>query len=323
MLTFSKAGPESCGMDTAVLESMNKRMKKDGILGCLVMRRDQIVHEYYKNGKAETSVHHINSVTKSFTSALVGICLKQGLLRDVGTPIVEFFGDMLNKQDDPRKRRITLYHLLTMSAGLDWPEFGDWNYFSPMEYSKNILQFIFDREMESDPGEKMNYNSGCSHLLSAIVQKVSGMPTDRFAEDHLFSPLGIRDAHWLSKQNVCLGANGLSMTIRDMLKFGRLYLKNGTVGGREIVPSDWVAESAVPRYLTYPNIGRYGYQWWISDIRTDGEHEIPFYFAMGLFGQFILVLPAYDMAAVFVSENYSQTMRPMHYFREYIVKSVK
>ncbi|SHH59117.1 hypothetical protein SAMN02745823_00398 [Sporobacter termitidis DSM 10068] len=91
--------------------------------------------------------------------------MKQGLLQDVNTPIVEFFGDVLSNQSDIRKQHITLYHLLTMSAGLDWPEFGEWNYFAPMEYSKNIN----------------------------------------------------------------LGANGLSMTIQDMLKFGYLYLKEGTI----------------------------------------------------------------------------------------------
>jgi CubicO group peptidase (beta-lactamase class C family) len=148
------------------------------------------------------------------------------------------------------------------------------------------------------------------------------MPTDRFAEEHLFTPLGIKDAHWLSKQNICLGANGLRMKAADMLKFGYLYLKKGTVDGREIIPVSWIKESTVPRYLTYPVIGHYGYQWWVSGIPVSGDKEIPFYFAMGLFGQFIIVVPDYDTVAVFVSENYSETMRPMHYFREYIVKSI-
>jgi CubicO group peptidase (beta-lactamase class C family) len=187
------------------------------------MRHDNIVFTYFKNKKAETSIHHINSGSKSFTSALIGICLKQGLIKDINIPVTEFFGDILLKQSDIRKRQITIYHLLTMSAGLDWPEFGEWKYFSPMEYSRNIVKFILDRDMEANPGEKMNYNSGCSHLLSAIIQMVSGTTTKKFAEDHLFKPLGIHGAEWLSKQNINLGANGLSMKIHDMLKFGYLY----------------------------------------------------------------------------------------------------
>ncbi|EMS73813.1 serine hydrolase domain-containing protein [Ruminiclostridium cellobioparum] len=322
MIAFSNANPQASGMNNIILENMRRGMKKDGILCSLVMRNEHIIFEYYKNKKAENGVHHINSSTKSFTSALIGICMKQGLLQDINTPIVEFFGDVLSNQSDIRKQHITLYHLLTMSAGLDWPEFGEWNYFSPMEYSKNIIQFIFDREMEANPGEKMNYNSGCSHLLSAIIQRVSGTTTSKFAEEHLFTPLGIKDAHWLSKQNINLGANGLSMKIQDMLKFGYLYLKKGTIKGIEIVPQNWITESTIPRFLTYPVIGHYGYQWWVSSISAKEDKEVQFYFAMGLFGQFIIIVPEYDMVAVFVSENYSDTMKPMQYFREYIFKSI-
>ena len=321
MTAFLNAAPLA-GMDDIMLENMRKSMRKDGILCALVMRNEQIVFEYYKNKKAENSVHHINSCTKSFTSALIGIGMKQGLLPDINTPIAEFFGDVLSRQTDIRKKQITLYHLLTMSAGFHWPEFGEWNYFAPMEYSKNIIQFIFDREMEANPGEKMNYNSGCSHLLSAIIQRVSGTTTSNFAEEHLFSPLGIKDAHWLSKQNINLGANGLSMKIQDMLKFGYLYLKNGTIEGKEIIPETWITESTLPRFLTYLTIGNYGYQWWVSSISTKEKRDIPFYFAMGLFGQFIIIAPEYDMVAVFTSENYSDTMKPMHYFREYILKYI-
>jgi CubicO group peptidase (beta-lactamase class C family) len=115
----------------------------------------------------------------------------------------------------------------------------------------------------------------------------------------------------------------LSMRLRDMLKFGYLYLKKGTLGGREIVPESWVAASAVPRFLTYPKIGHYGYHWWVSGFAAEDNKEIPFCFAMGLFGQFIIVVPDYDMVAVFVSENYSDTMRPMYYFRENIIKSIQ
>jgi CubicO group peptidase (beta-lactamase class C family) len=155
----------------------------------------------------------------------VGICLNQGLIGSVHVPIAEYFGDMLRKQPDERKQNITLYHLLTMSAGFDWPEFGDWKFFSPMEYSKDMIRFILERELAADPGTKMNYNSGCSHLLSAIVQKVSGMRTEDFARKYLFGPLGIEEFHWHAKQNVNLGANGLKMSPQDMLMFGYLYLR--------------------------------------------------------------------------------------------------
>ena len=310
-------------MDTVIFENLRNKLSKEKILCALVMRNDRLVFKYFKRSKGENSLYHINSVTKSFTSALIGICLQKGLIKDINAPIMEYFSDELNRQEDERKKQITIYHLLTMTPGFDWPEFGKWAYFSPMEYSKNIIRFIFDRDMECSPGERMNYNSGCSHLLSAIIQKTSGMTAEKFAEENLFSPLGIKDYNWLIKQNVSLGANGLSMRAEDMLKFGSLYLNKGKYKGIEIIPESWINESTNPRFHTYENIGYYGYQWWVSDFEGAEGKKIGFYFALGLFGQFIIVVPDCDMVVVFISENYSETMKPMYFFREYICKLIE
>lgn len=322
MVSFGKSNPEEQKIDSAILENLRKKLKNERVLGCIVMRHENIVFEFYKNNKIELNLQAIHSCTKSFVSALVGVCIKNGLICDVHMPIAEFFGDSVKNQSDQRKQKITLYHLLTMSAGFNWPEFGEWQFFSPMEYSKDIISFILGRELESNPGEKMNYNSGCSHLLSAIVQKVSGMKTSDFAKQYLFMPIGIKNTLWYEKQKVNLGANGLKMKILDMLKFGYLFLQEGTLQGNEILPKEWVRESTTSRFVTYRDIGHYGYQWWVSSIHLSDNAEIPFYFAMGLFGQYIIVIPQYDMVVVFTSENYSDTMMPMRYFREYIAKAV-
>jgi CubicO group peptidase (beta-lactamase class C family) len=189
-----------------------------------------------------------------------------------------------------------------------------------MEYSKDIIGFILGRDMVANPGERMNYNSGCSHLLSAIIQKVSGKKASAFAEQYLFNPLGMTEYHWLEKQKVSLGANGLRISIQDMLKFGYLYLKNGSIEGKEILPADWVEESTKPRFITYDDIGHYGMHWWASTL--DCDEPVPYFFAMGLFGQFIIVVPKYDLVTVFVSENYGETIRPLRYFREYVAPAV-
>ncbi|NGZ76682.1 serine hydrolase domain-containing protein [Saccharibacillus alkalitolerans] len=136
------------------------------------MKDDRLVFEYYKNRKIERGPQKINSCTKSILSILIG------------------------SLDAPRKRDITIEDLLTMSAGFDWPEFGEWNFFAPMVFSPNIVKFVFDRELRHDPGEKMNYNSGCSQVLTAILQKATGMKAVDFANLHLFQPLGIMNARW-------------------------------------------------------------------------------------------------------------------------------
>ncbi len=317
MKPFEKIDLQKSGIQPDALCQMQNKMVKDRILGCVVLHQGSIVYEYYKNAKVPKNLHAIHSSTKSFVSALIGICLKQGLIGSIDMPVTDFFGTAFAK-DDPRKQAITLYHLLTMSDGMHWPEFGQWHFFSPMEYSKDIIGFILGREMEANPGERMNYNSGCSHLLSAIIQKVSGLKTAEFAERFLFQPLGIQKYHWYEKQKVSLGANGLKLHLHDMLKFGYLYLNNGSMEGKEILPASWVEESTQPRFLTYGDIGHYGMHWWASSFHASQDEPIPYFFSMGLFGQFIIVLPKYDLVAVFVSENYGETIRPLQYFREYI-----
>ena len=322
MKPFAQTDLASIGISSEPISALQSKIKKDKILGLMIMRHDQIAYEYCKGPKVKQNVHHIHSSTKSFVSALMGICVQRGLIKSLDTPITEYFGPVFAK-DDPRKQAITLYHLLTMSEGFNWPEFGEWKFFSPMEYSKDIIGFILGRDMAFSPGERMNYNSGCSHLLSAVIQMVSGQRLNDFAAKYLFKPLEITQWHWYEKQKVSLGANGLNMKMEDMLKFGYLYLRNGMIEGNEILPAAWIAESTKPRFMTYADIGSYAMHWWTSELNSGTEHAVPYFFAMGLFGQFVIVVPAYDMVVVFVSENYGETIRPLQYFREYIAPAVQ
>ena len=322
-IIFGKCNPEQQQMDSGILDTLRKKLKGEKILGCIVLKNDNIVFEFYKNNKIEPEIHHIYSCTKSIISALFGICLKKGLIRDINMPIAEYFGDIINKQSDERKKQITLYHLLTMSAGFDWPEFGEWNYFPPMRYSNNLVKFILNRELATIPGTKMNYNSGCSHLLSAIIQQATGVKAAEIANQYLFKPLGITETRWYEMQGINLGADGLDLKLIDMVKFGYLYLHKGYLFKKEIIPEEWVAESTVPRFLTYNDIGSYSYHWWSSSARNDEGIEIPYYFAMGFGGQYIIVVPTYDMVVVFASREFTDTLLPMRLFREHIIKASK
>ena len=300
-------------------EALLKQLKKGNITACVIQKHSEIAFEYYRNKKSETALHPINSCSKSIVSMLIGICIRDNLINGIQTPISEYFKDYFSKENDSEKANITIFNLLTMTSGIDWPEFGEWNYWSPMEFSKDIVKSALERNLADKPGTKMNYNSGSSNLLSAIIQKVSGMKTVDFAYKHLFSPLGINEVQWHEKQGISLGANGLKMKPLDLLKLGQLYLHDGCWNGRQIVQKEWVLESTQPRFITYPGIGYYGYQWWTSDFVCESGSKVLFYFALGLFGQFIIIVPKYEMVIVFLSENYSDTMKPMSYFREHVV----
>jgi CubicO group peptidase (beta-lactamase class C family) len=221
---------------------------------------------------------------------------------------------VLAAQTDLRKQTLTVYHLLTMTAGFDWPEFGEWHYFAPMAYQADICRFVLNRPLSTMPGTAMNYNSGCSHLLAAILQQTAGVAVDEFAKEVLFKPLGITNFRWYADhQGINKGADGLRLTAVDMARFGSLYLHQGRFGSQQIISPDWIRASTTACFTTYPNIGSYSYHWWVAHSQSD--HESPFFFALGFGGQYIFVVPKRKIVAVFTSELYTNTLRPLELFR--------
>lgn len=310
-------------MNDSKFDFLLKKIKKGQIKACLVQQHGKLQFEYYKNKKIESTVQPIHSASKSVTSMLVGICLDKGLISSVNVPIKDYFSAYLDDDEDKIKENITIENLLTMTPGLDWPEFGEWNYWTPTEFSKNIIKSILERDLVCEIGTEMNYNSGCSNLLSAIITQASGMKTSDFANKYLFQPLGIKDIIWNEKQGISLGANGLKMRANDLLKLGNLYLNDGKHNDKQLVSKEWIDTSTKPRFLTYSHIGSYAYHWWTSELISKSGEIIPYYFAMGLFGQFIIVAPKLNAVTIFLSDNYGETMKPMTYFREIISKELE
>jgi CubicO group peptidase (beta-lactamase class C family) len=186
-----------------------------------------------------------------------------------------------------------------MTDGLDWvrrdirlTSSGDTT--PEMMQASDWVQFVLDRPMAEEPGTRWNYNSGASHLLSAIIQETTGMTALEFAQEHLFGPLGISEVVWSGgNQGRNYGASRLQMTPHDMAKFGYLYLNEGLWDGKQIVPTTWVNASTTNHSPT-PQI-YYGYQWWVMPWAG-------YYSAIGARGQYITVLPELDMVVVFTSD---------------------
>jgi hypothetical protein len=300
--------------DTKNLENFKKKISRDKILSCIIYQENDLILEYYKNIKTSLSLQTINSCTKSVISALIGIAIEKRFIENIHIPISEYFEDIFKDEIDLRKKEITIEHLLTMTPGFDWPEFGEWNCFAPMVYSKDIIKYIIKRPLLTTPGEKMNYNSGCSHLLSAIIQKTSGKTTHDFAKKYLFEPLGINETFWYEKQGVNLGSDGLRIFSKDLIKIGNVYINNG----ENILSEKWIQESTKSRYLTYENIGYYGYHWWSNKIKKENK-EIKYYFALGYGGQFLFIIPEIKMTVVFTSRMYNNSLKPKEYFENYLL----
>jgi len=283
--------PEQQGIDPELLAKMQAAIRDRQIRlhSLLIIRNGVIVSETYYGTYRKDSKGEIYSVTKSFTSTLVGIALDQGKLKGVNQHVIDLLTGRSYENMDARKQSMTVENLLTMTSGLNWVE-GDSTY-RKMYTSPDWVQMVMDHPLTGEPGSDFLYCSGCSHVLSAVVQEVTGDRTLDFAKKHLFGPLGIEDPAWeIDRQGIASGGWGLSLTPREMAKLGYLFLNKGVWDGRQIVSGDWVKAATTRHVGTDGRLG-YGYQWW-----TYYSHNA--YAALGRYGQTIFVAPDLDLIVV-------------------------
>jgi CubicO group peptidase (beta-lactamase class C family) len=276
--------------------------------GVLIAHRGRLVFEEYFYEYDVKSPHAMRSATKSVVSALVGLAIAKGQLKDVRQPVLPFFAaeyPQIATVTDA-KRRITIEDLLTNRSGLDC---DDWNQASPgneskMGRSEDWVKFTLDLPMRNEPGVTSSYCSGGVIVLGRLVEKVSGKPLEAFAREQFFDPLGIRDFEWQfdpdrsSIDTFCQ----LSLTPRDMVKIGLLYMNGGTWNGRQVLPADWVKASTT-RHTSLGDTD-YGYLWWRPYLEVPGgrHHGI---MATGNGGQKIFLWPALDLVVVMTGGNYN------------------
>jgi CubicO group peptidase (beta-lactamase class C family) len=165
--------------------------------------------------------------------------------------------------------------------------------------SRNWVQHALNRPLVITPGTQMEYSTGNTHLLSAVLSKAGRTSTWQFANEALATPLGFTLARWpQDPQGIYFGGNDMLLTPRQMLAFGELYLNRGRVKDRQIVPESWIARSFVPRARSYWSDQEYGYGWWMRDL---GSHRA--YYAWGFGGQYIFVVPSLDLVVVTTSSS--------------------
>jgi CubicO group peptidase (beta-lactamase class C family) len=313
------ASPESQGLNPMMLSQMEQYLDTQlwsfALRSILIVRHGYLVYENYLGlPDRENQTNNIYSCTKSVTSALIGIAIDQGYL-NLTDHLVDIFSHLTIQNLDSRKAAITVEDLLTMTSGLPWDEWtypygnpnNDWD---RMTTSPNWVEFVINRPMDYAPGSQWVYNTGGSHLLSAIVHEMTENSTLAFAETNLFTPLGITDYSWAhDPQGNVNGGSALRLRPRDMAKFGFLYLHNGTWDGREIVPSSWVLASSTGQVIV-DSVTEYGYQWWVHP-------GINAYAAHGYLNQHIYVIPSQDMVVVFTAA--SSSFDTMQLLEDYIL----
>ena len=317
--------PEQEGLDSQILTKADDAIQKTmpSVLSFMVVRHGRIVYEKYYRGNNQDSPVVVYSVTKSVISALTGIAIREGYLANIAQKLTDIFPQYFNGNSDPRKREITLKHLLTMTAGLEVADDEAWM------KSTDGCKYVIDRPLVHNPGQKFDYNNGLTNLMSVILTKTTGMTTREFADKHLFGPLGITNYTWArGPQGYYIGGWGLRLTPRDMAKFGYLYLREGMYNGQQIVPRQWVQESV--SLHSYPEkTDGYGYAWWL-DTLEDRMHNKKYqaFLALGYGGQFIWVVPELDIVNVITVKEESPEDRPeysdvWHLIHNYVLPAVR
>lgn len=227
---------------------------------------------------------NIKSASKSVVSALAGIAIARGHLEGAAQPIAPILQADLPPDPDPRLARVTLGNLLSMQAGLErqsGANYGRW------VSSPNWVRAALAAPFTQDPGGRMQYSTASTHLVAAILTRVTGRPALELARDWLGPVPGFAITGWdRDPQGIHLGGNQMAMSTRSLLAFGTLYAQQGRAGGRQVVPESWIAESWQRRTASIFSGQGYGYGWFIGQL---GGRDVRYGWGYG--GQMVYVFP--------------------------------
>jgi CubicO group peptidase (beta-lactamase class C family) len=304
--------PAEQGLDPMlVAELFLDAAEMETLYGLLVIKNGYLIAEGYFNEGSVEQKARLQSATKSYTSALVGIALDQGYLSSVDQKMMDFFPEVAGQITDPRKEQITIRDMLQMRAGYPWEETDPALWEGLL--SGHYLPLIEEFSLIADPGTEFHYSNLTSNWLGIIVARACGTDLKSYAEEHLFLPIDAEVGDWgTDRDGHNNGCGDLHFTARDAAKFCLLYLNDGEYEGNQVVSADWVRESlqsysedAWVAEAKLNKVGRYfrdlgyGYQWWSARV---GDHHLDF--AWGHGGQLIVLLDELDMIVVVTADPF-------------------
>ena len=328
-INWQSVESDNVNMDIKKLSELEQTIISEysNINGIVIVRNGFLAYEKYFNGNGPDDTHHVASVTKSVLSALVGIAIDKGYIKSVEQKVLDFFPDYIL---DAKKHDITLRHLLTMTVPYPFEDCHE-----PLDIlcqQQDWVQYTLDIMGEKGRVGTFKYSTAGAHLLSAILTRSTGKSARAFANEHLFSPLGMKeipdyrmDAHgfddlfgekvkgWVHDPNGhSTGGWGLTLATRDMARFGYLYLNNGVWDNYEVLPKKWIRES------TELNDNNYGYLWWLRQ-----EDGLSTYSAIGDGGNIICCIPKMNMVVAITSDFMMNPRDRWFLIKEYIISAIK
>jgi CubicO group peptidase (beta-lactamase class C family) len=271
-------------------------LKRTDTAAFIVIKNDVLLYEGYFNGYDHNSIVTSFSIAKSFVSALVGIAISEGYISSVEDSITKYVPELLEK--DPRYKNINLRHLLSMSSGIRYKEYGMfWSDDAATYYSPNLRAVAISSPIVDEPGKVFHYNNFHPLLLGLVLERTTGSLVSQYLADKIWKPLGMEvpgswslDSQRSGFEKLESGINGRAI---DFAKFGRLFLNRGNWNGRQLIQKEWVNESTRRDTTTDP-APHYQYFWWVNAKVTDKHHL----FAAGKHGQYIYIVPEQNLIFV-------------------------
>ena len=308
------SSPENEGLDKNKLqEAISTAAEIYNFRSMLVVKNGKLVTEEYFTRKDDPRPHHVQSITKSITSLLIGIAIDKGLIKSEKEVIKPFFPEYFSKPHDERKQNIKIEQLLTMTSRLNfadspsystyentrhWQEPGSWKAYW---YSDNYYDRALNVDLvETDDEIAMIYNTPACNLLTTVLKKSANMTSKEFADKYLFGPLGIKNYFWVHDSDYnYVGGHTIFIRPRDLARIGQMILDGGKYQGRQIVSEVWLEKSFasfVPDNLTTDDgetVFDYGYLWWLGEYK-----DYKYQFGWGWGGQFLFMVPEINTLVV-------------------------
>ena len=289
------------GLDpVAINDTYEKAKNLDNLYSLLIQKNGYLIAEKYFNGMTIYDAARTASVTKSITSALTGIAIDEKFITTTDQRLKDFFPEIDWDSADPRKSEITIEQMLQMRSGYPWEEFD--GYLEILFYSSDWIPFLSQFPLLHDPGTQFGYSNFTAHMLGIIIARSSNQSLLSFARNYLFNELDISIPDWPKDGNgYYYGSGDIQMIPRGLVKFGQLYLSNGSWNEVQLIPSEWIISTlCIYSPSTYGreilnNIHylKYGYLWWSG---TCGSHQI--WFAWGHGGQLVVIVQDLNMVIV-------------------------
>lgn len=290
----------------------------------IIIKQDTILYEKYFNGYDRESIETSFSMAKSYVSALVGICLEEGLIESTEDSITKY----LDLFKNPGFENITIQHLLDMQSGIKFNEsyVNPFGHAAKFYYGTNLYKYVSKLKIAEAPG-RFDYRSVDTQILGMLVEKVTGKSLAQNLEEKIWGKIGTEfNASWSldsKKHKTAKGFSSLNARAIDYAKFGRLYLNNGNWNGDQVVPEWWVKESTtyneIRQNLIYQN------QWWFANTKPLEEdslkQRVPYtnrngelvqiiapqnYMAQGILGQYIYINPGKELIIVRLGKDYGK-----------------